>query len=235
MNQDFNFLFQLLKKENINIDKTEFQFQYQSHPDYPSLLAIVDTLTFFDIENNAIKKDFDEIKDLPEYFVALLNEDKSKPTLYLIQKNELDYYKYVNNTFIKIDISDLQKKWKGIVLLISKSSSGAFKTNKPTNLLLFGLVVVILMVQLFISASPIMGKLFLMLPFIGILFSIAALKDLFENKSKIISSICNMSASASCSSVTKASKWKFFEYVNFSDLSITFFSSQFVVLCFSYF
>lgn len=42
----FNQLFQYLEKEEITFDKNEFLFQIQSHPDFPSLLSISDTLSF---------------------------------------------------------------------------------------------------------------------------------------------------------------------------------------------
>lgn len=42
----FNYLFQYLEKEDIKVDKAEFLFQIQSHPGYPSVLAISDALTF---------------------------------------------------------------------------------------------------------------------------------------------------------------------------------------------
>jgi hypothetical protein len=47
MTENFLFLFHYLKKENIAVDQNEFVFQVQSHSDYPSLLAISDTLSFF--------------------------------------------------------------------------------------------------------------------------------------------------------------------------------------------
>lgn len=47
-------IFLYLKKQNIQVDKSEFQFQLQSHPDFPNLLAIVDTLNFFDISAGAV-------------------------------------------------------------------------------------------------------------------------------------------------------------------------------------
>ncbi len=37
MTENFSFLFYYLEKENITIDKPEFAYQIQSHPDYPSL------------------------------------------------------------------------------------------------------------------------------------------------------------------------------------------------------
>ena len=47
MSNQFYYLFQYLEKDKIFIDQTEFEFQIQSHPNYPSLLAISDTLSFY--------------------------------------------------------------------------------------------------------------------------------------------------------------------------------------------
>ncbi len=71
MEENFSFLFQYLKKENVTIDQNEFVFQAQSHPDYPSLLAFSDTLHFFNIQNGAIRVTASEIIDLPDRFVSL--------------------------------------------------------------------------------------------------------------------------------------------------------------------
>ena len=51
MTDNYNYLYQYLEKEEIIIDKKEFDFQIKFHPDYPSLLAIVDTLIFCNIDN----------------------------------------------------------------------------------------------------------------------------------------------------------------------------------------
>lgn len=75
MTNNFNYLFQYLEKENITIDKKEFEFQIQSHPDYPSLLAIADTLSFFNVDNGAMRLDSSEIEFLPNQFIALLSEE----------------------------------------------------------------------------------------------------------------------------------------------------------------
>lgn len=48
-----NPIFQYLKKENININKSEFLFQQQSHPDFTKLLSIIDTLNFLNISPDA--------------------------------------------------------------------------------------------------------------------------------------------------------------------------------------
>ena len=86
MTVNFNYLFQMLEKENLTIDKTEFEFQIQSHPDYPSLLAIADTLSFFNIDNGVIRIAISDIELLPDRFVTLLKEEESDAKLYFIEK-----------------------------------------------------------------------------------------------------------------------------------------------------
>lgn len=47
MTKNYNYLSQYLEKEDIFIGKNEFLFQIQSHPNYPSLLSVADTLRIF--------------------------------------------------------------------------------------------------------------------------------------------------------------------------------------------
>lgn len=86
------------------------------------------------------------------------------------------------------------------------------------------------LVAFFLLEADAQTKLFFLFPIIGILFSLAALKDLFGTKSELLNSFCNLTASTSCTTVMDSSKWKIFKIVNFSDLSIVFFTSQFVGL-----
>lgn len=63
MAENFNFLFQYLDKVDIILNKPEFEFQIQSHPNYPTLVSIADTLIFFKIVNahyrsNHLKSDY---------------------------------------------------------------------------------------------------------------------------------------------------------------------------------
>lgn len=234
MNEHLDYLFQYVESNKINIDINEYNFQILSHPDYPSLLSIVDTLSFFNIDSKALKIEFSDINDLPNQFITLLSVEGDAPQLFLIEKRFADYFYLKNNKFVKIAKKELESRWNNIVLLINKSESETIvlrKNNK--NWVLLSLVAISFLTQLVVSTGSLVSKLFLLLPFIGILFSIAALKDLFDTKSKVINNICNISTSTSCSSVVKSNKWKFFEYLNFSDLSITFFTAQFVVLLFS--
>lgn len=118
-------LFQYLEKEGIQVDKEEFLFQIQSHPDYPSILAIVDTLTFFNIQNGVVRVDVSEIELLPDRFIAPLIEEKTTSSAqpYFVEQKEDNYYYTKDKNAIKISKSVLESRWNGIVLLIEKGGN----------------------------------------------------------------------------------------------------------------
>src|SRR5690606_681513 len=80
-------LFQYLDAEAISLDKEEFNFQFNSHPDYPSLLALSDTLSFFNVNNGAFKISSAEIDLLPNKFLAHLKKDNAD-FLSFVEKKE---------------------------------------------------------------------------------------------------------------------------------------------------
>lgn len=125
-------------------------------------------------------------------------------------------------------------RWKDTVLLIEKSKSyNLAQINKSKWFWVFpNLFIALFFLTLLQFKITIESKFFFMFPILGVLFSIAAIKDLFGTKSELLNSFCNLTASTSCTSVVDSKKWKIFEIFNFSDLSIIFFSFQFLGLLF---
>jgi uncharacterized membrane protein len=232
MTQNFINVFQYLKKENITIDRNEFSFQIQSNPDYPSLLSIVDTLSFFNVKNAAIRVPFLEIELLPDYFIAMLNEDNDKPTIEtlpcFIERKDNTFFCTQDNKTVSISKEKLELRWFGIVLLVEKPETEEilFKRKNTFSWFLSFLFLISFLAVLLQFEDNLQTQLFFIFPALGILFSIATLKDLFGTKSELLNSFCNMTTSTSCSTVVGSTKWKIFEIVNFGDLSIVFFAAQ---------
>lgn len=226
---DFNFLFTYLKKEEILLDKSEFLFQIQSHPEYPSLLAISDTLTFFNINNIAIRVAFEEIDNIPSQFVSLLSKNPHSSELYFIEKKGNTFFCTKDKKTFEISKTELESKWGGIVFLAEKDEIGNLIDVKKNNFIVIwtSISLVLFIAILFLFGGDVETNMFFIFPVFGILFSIAALKDLFGAKSELISNFCNITASTSCDTVVNSDKWKIFKYLNFSDLSMVFFASQF--------
>ncbi|WET03953.1 vitamin K epoxide reductase family protein [Flavobacterium sp. YJ01] len=230
MTENFAYLFKYLEKEELPIDKSEFSFQVQSHPDYPTLLSISDTLNFFSIENFAAPVGFEQIEMLPDSFIAVLKDDNGKNAPYFIEKKQASFLSYKGKKPVEYDRTQLQQRWGGIVLLAEKPAEIESASKNNYSLLLPALSLILLGILYYDAGGSLSGKIFIIFPIIGLLFSIAALKDLFGAKSALIARFCNISADASCETILNSNKWKLFQFLNFSSLSIVFFAAQFISL-----
>jgi protein-disulfide isomerase len=232
MTENYTYVFQYLERQQVSIDKKEFEFQLLSHPDYPSILAISDTLNFFNIETFVARVGFEDLDDLPDRFIAHLNTELSNPQLYFIERIGSQYYHIIDKKPLEITKTELEKRWTSIVLLIEKlENDEILKSNKSNwSLVLQSISLLLFVLVLSQIETDYKSKIFLVFPIIGLLFSIAALKDLFGTKSELLNNFCNITASTSCTSVIGSSRWKIFKIVNFGDLSMVFFTSQFLGL-----
>lgn len=231
MTENFSFLFQYLKKENINIDQDEFIFQAQSHADYPSLLAVSDTLSFFNIDNLATRIDFDDIIHLPERFVALLNGTNNKPFLALVEKNGKGFKFQQENTLVKVSGNAFKDIFQNIVLLAEKEEVDQEKTIAKFNpALLLLLSAVFFIAFLFLSKVSVSVILFSLLSVIGVYFSVEAIFKELGIQSKFSESVCTITASADCDSVIKSKGLSFLEKFNYTNFGATFFITQLLML-----
>lgn len=235
MNEQFDFLFNYLEKENIKIDKTEFEFQFRSHPNYGSLLAVSDTLSFLNVDNVALAIPVSEINLLPNRFVALLENQNNMSQLYFIEKKGEFYHFLEDEKKRVLSETELENSWHGTVLLAEKTEENSLEISQKNRWILPTVIFALFLFVLFQVNAVLPLKLFIVFPIVGILLSIGALKDLFGTQSQLLNSFCNISANTSCNSVVGSDKWKIFDYIKFSDLSIVFFGTQFFSLLLSFF
>jgi uncharacterized membrane protein/protein-disulfide isomerase len=235
MDNSFNFLFKYLEKENINIDKPEFIFQITSHPNYPSILAIIDTLDFFGIENAMIKIDLFEVDLLPSRFAVLLENKANETQLFLLEKKNTHFVIYdENNRKKNIQIADIKEKWSGIVLLIEKNTSelATVKNKNKEWYFLIPLLGLFLALLIMAKNESNINILFIFI-LLGLTCSLATIKELFNSKSELFEKFCNLTEASSCRDVVNSKRWRFFNVVNLSDLSIIFYTFQFIGLFYS--
>lgn len=224
-------VFKYLKEEGISINQKEFKYQFKSHPDSPSLLAICDTLNFFGIDNGALRIDNSEINSLPDAFIANLKNNNNKELSFITKKK--DSYFISNDTKLKkITQSELSTIWNNIVLLIEKGEENNLVLKKETKINYY-LILPFLLSFLFIlykTFSSFWTLGFYLFPIVGFILSLGALKSLFKTKSNFFNKLCNVTSNTDCESVISSSKWDLFNKLSFSDLSITFFATQLIAL-----
>ncbi len=225
---NYKILFLYLKKMNIHLDQKEFTFQLESHPEYPSLLAVSDTLSLFHIENAALRVHSSEIDSLPNYFITKLKDTQEDSLTYVeAQKTNHFYTIYQNSKKFTFTKEAFLKKWNGIVFLVEENTKLQKKLNQFNFLHLLGIacfVSFLFLVKQYFSVSQ--QFLFLLFPISGFFLSIIALQHLFNIDHSFADAFCNGSKTQQCASVITSKHWKILEKVNFSDLSIIFFSFQ---------
>lgn len=226
-------LFTYLKQHNIAIDENEFDFQFKSHPDYPSLLAISDTLNFFNIPNGAFKISFDAINNLPNRFLGKLKTENGEFFANIEKKHDAFIYTK-ENTKKRAEITSdgLKAIWSDIVLLAENETTNTSETkNKNKVGRILGATTLGFLIVLFFYHTPsIYLVIFSILAISGLFLAVVALKELFNTKINIVDNLCNIGVNTSCNAVLNSTKWKIFKYISFSDLGIVFFGTQVVAL-----
>lgn len=230
MTENFSFLFQYLKKENIAIDQQEFIFQIKSHTEYPSLLAISDTLSFFNVQNIVIKLDFGDIVHLPKNFIALIKKNNEQPFLTLIEKNTQGFkYQYGKKELIASE-TEFKDLYKDVVLVAETEVNDKVKTtsNFKTSTLII-MCFLLYIIFLFVNQSNLLIFLFSFLSLIGIYFSVQAILKEVGVETKFSASVCNLSASSDCDAVIKSIGVDSLGKFNYSNFSLAFFIAQFLL------
>ncbi|MFT4071711.1 MAG: thioredoxin domain-containing protein [Dysgonamonadaceae bacterium] len=116
-------LITFLKLLNIKVNNSTVANELQSHPDFPSILSISDSLTKWNIPNGVGKVDIANINQLPIPFIAYTKYDVE--TLCIVNKISATYVHYYlpeTGKFITDDRANFLKKWTGIYLIAEKTN-----------------------------------------------------------------------------------------------------------------
>ncbi|SHE86260.1 vitamin K epoxide reductase family protein [Chryseobacterium vrystaatense] len=203
----------------LKLDKQEFSFQFNSHPNYPSALAFSDTLNFMGVKNDAYELDKEYWDELPEEFIAIVDNSFS-----LVKKSGSSYsvYSEKSNTLNK---EELHKKSTDFVLLFEKTENAENKAAFNFKPLLYA-VFAIIVAYSFLSLS-IYEALFNLLSLAGVYISMEIFNQKFGNTSTVIGSICGdtsaKQATNSCDKIIKQDKTSILG-LKFSDFSLIYFT-----------
>nr|WP_315031059.1 vitamin K epoxide reductase family protein [uncultured Chryseobacterium sp.] len=209
-----------LDYNKIHIDKDEFELQLEGHPDFPSLLAFSDALRFFNIENYSYRIDNDEKDILPEDFLALLEGELA---IVNNKNNQLTINGSLSNDFFS--------KWENIILVIEKEGELASKKSILNySYINWGILIVLFVFLLgYNSSYVILKSTFVCTSLIGFVFAYEAYKKTHGKGTFIPVGVCKSNyLNTDCDLVFNSKKWKIFNTIDLSEISLLFFSSQIV-------
>lgn len=214
----------LLEIHGYNHLKDEFEDLFLSHPNYPSLFAITDSLDLLSVENIAANVAKEQLLDLPESFLAFFEEK-----LVLVHKTDtaikIDDQNGINQT-VALDI--FASGWNGIIVAIEPNEN-IIKKEKRYNLqaLKYSLSLLFLFIgSLFFNKYTPLNIVFLAISSFGLIISVFIVQEKFGIKNEMVSKFCNIATNVSCDSVIKSEKNKFLKSANFSEWPLFFFSTS---------
>ena len=207
--------------------KNLFEATFLSHPNYPSLYSVTDSLSYLSIENIAIKIPKEQFAELPELFLSVFIEE-----LVLIKKTDsIVLIENEKGKKLKLSTDKFLKDWSQIILVIEPSTKATgIQIKKSYSKWLLYLLPVILLVTLsvFFLDFSLFSISILGLTLIGLVFSVLILQEKFGIKTQLGSKICNVNRKTSCYSVIQSDKSEIFKGLSFSDLPIVFFGINFL-------
>lgn len=208
--------------------KNEFKDLFLSHPNYPSLFAITDSLDLLSIENAAVRVTKEQIVDLPQNFLAYFKDE-----LILVEKIK----SYVRISTIKKGTQKMTYEkflldWNGVIVAIEPNNVVTRENLKiEFSWLKYSLPLFLLIgLSAFYHTYNWFSTILLITTVLGLFVSVLIVQEKLGFKNGLISRFCNISTNSSCNSVINANNGKENYWFNFADLPLIFFTTSLIAI-----
>lgn len=219
---------ELIRLNGYIINEKSFNDYFLSHPDYPSLLAIENTLNTFNIENVISKFENEHFEDLPEVFISSLKNNFSDLVLIIKKDSEVLVIDKQNKSFM-LNVNEFLKQWAGIVVAIEKKethtnidvSSHKNQFKQLFKFIVFGILGLILGYSFW--KFNISEVAYIVISLIGLYYCFEIYKDQHGEKSIIVDKICkDEKEESSCQKIMQSDKLNIFG-LKLSDVALFYF------------
>lgn len=209
------------------IPKTDLKLQLISHPDYPSLKSITDTLDYFGIDNIAINAPKEALEQLPTSFLALLNHHENNSGVMVTKRNNKIILHFEDGHKKSLSENEFKEVWTGSIMAIEEA------TDKKKVALEHSSVLIFLLVSAFLLLQTVSFNLFSfvlsILSLAGIGLSYFIVNEEMGIHNKTVAKVCRaVSKTSTCSEVIKTASSKLFDTIALSDVCVVFFTSCFL-------
>lgn len=234
---------------NVKVTSDTLKKELTTHPDYPSLLSISDTLTTFGVDNIAIKCDIDKLDSMPLPFITTIKDSGRKEDQYIfvssIDGNNITYSENVSITPKRVSKTDFSKIWTSQTLLLVSAEDAIgdveYESNRKRQkrdrvlfmIALFSLpilAIVTCMYFYFAYGKIAIGSIcYTLLTLIG--GGLSALLIFFDidQSNSIFRQICGVGADSSCNSILNSGGSKIVG-IKWSHIGFSFFIGNLIML-----
>ncbi|WP_420575033.1 vitamin K epoxide reductase family protein [Kordia sp.] len=225
-----NIILSLLTNNSyLDIDRELLNLQLLSHPDYPSLKAITDTLDYFEIENLAATVPKEALSQMPTSFLALIKAEQGEEVVLVNKKRGMIHLVNAEEKKEKISEAVFTERWTGTIVAVEELEKSVNTKSIQTALPYF-------IVAAVASANVILNfdfvyLLYTALTLVGLYISILIIREDLGIKSKAVAKVCGaISKNSTCGEVINTKGNKILGIISLSDASFVFFAGLFLVL-----
>jgi uncharacterized membrane protein len=217
----------LLKCYNVSLSKNFLKTKLETHPYYPSVLAIKDTLEELGISVNVFKIDIHNFKQIDSCFLAHTKSKTAEDIIFIESSTALTKNQHLNTDY----------KFTGIVLTIEISekinkiteNEEALKKELKTNLFKIITIISILglgITGLFKNDFHLINPLLLLTNLLGFVLSVFIIQKELGIANSVSAVICGLSKKPGCETILQSNSSKVFSWLTWGDVGLTFFSSS---------
>jgi uncharacterized membrane protein len=231
----------LLKHFFTGIRSEDVSAELEKHPDYPSLLSICDVLRSFNLESEAFKTSYEQLKDIPTPFLAHTKFDQSTFVLVTrINENKVTFSneKWNNRT---LSGEEFRRYFAGIAVSAEPVAEKQGKKTASKKILsvplAWGMLAVVFLCGLVFNANFFAGlgsRVFLLsiAKGIGLVTTILLLVQTIDSDNPILQKICHIGEKANCSAILSSNAAKVSDDLSWSEVGFFYFSGTLLLLLF---
>lgn len=219
-----------------NIDIKTANKLLVSHPSYPSIESINETLLYLNIPNEVYVADYDYLRNLHDkYSIVHMNIEGGLFFVILeINDNHVKVYNPRKNTIQTLAKNVFINLWSDVALSISAISITklSYKNNVTQKLylsLLFcALAIITLLPFIFLDSLKFTYLIPVYVNLLGVLITYFIVTHELHLNSGVVNSVCHRGAKIDCDAVLNSPASKLFGVISLGDIGIVYFTGGFV-------
>ncbi|QHI36997.1 hypothetical protein IMCC3317_23680 [Kordia antarctica] len=219
----------LASNSYLDIDRERLNLQLLSHPEYPSLKSITDTLDYFEIENLAATVPKEALSQMPTAFLALINSGEGDEVVLTEKKRGMIQITNSDEKKEKITEEVFTERWTGTIIAV-EALEKTVNTKSIETALPYFIVAAVASTNVILNFS-LPYLLYTALTLIGLYISVLIIREDLGIKSKAVAKVCGaISKNSTCGDVITTKGNKLFGIISLSDASFVFFAGLFLIL-----
>lgn len=207
---------------------SELQRQFLSHPDVGTLSSITDTLTDFNVANQAAQIEAASLNQLTEPFIAFFKNQQIEQFVLVsfTQNNSFSIYNGKDETFT-LSFNEFATIFGGIIIAIDKQAKTIKHYSQVVHFIIPSALTVSFFAILFIQVPfELSTILFIILTLAGCTFSALLFAHTLGINNNFLNRFCTISKNSSCNSVLQSDAARINKYVSLTDVGVIYFSFQ---------